>query len=854
MILAGTECRAQAEYKGTTKGNMDKRGATRRSDLLKPALGVVMHYFSQQTTYSLKQKLMASATGLALIGASGLPSAALAQQQGGGVTDQIIVTAQKRDQSIQDVGIAITAYSGVQLKKLGVETSIDIINLTPGVSMAGDIGGQRALFNIRGVVQNDFADLAEAPVAVYVDDGYLASTQAQTFGLYDIDRVEVLKGPQGTLFGRNATGGLVHTLTKRPTRDFEAYADISGGSFNFVRGEAAVSGPISDVVSARVSVLYNNFGEILENVYPGVDAQGRTGTPGGGQNGYNDDTFAIRGQLQFDFSDNASLLLTGNFSDTTKSEGPYQGIGSIAVIDSQGRHINTLRAQDTNSNCEAISAETGDCINLFADGDTDGIRPVVGGDLFGNLDPDGNDRQVNKDFAFDDENKIKSEGLAAKFTLDAGWGTLTSISDYKHFERSISLDSDQSATPLALFQSDGNIDQFSQEIRLNGETERTTWVAGVYYLNVKTDMTQGLAYPENSPFLVGFPQIILGLPGVVFDPFEDNTTAKLQTNSYSVFGQADFQLSDTLTLVTGLRGVIEEKDYTQVIGEFANTDDRVIETATSTGFVPRAPFASSTSDFLWSGKLQLEYSPDADHLYYIGVNRGVKAGSFNAKLFDGVTLSDAEIPYKEEVLYSYEAGFKATFADGKTRLNGSIYYYDYNDYQAFTWSSNSGFVTNNDATYKGAELELLTSPAQGWDIIANVAYIDAVVKDLEFAPGLTKDVTPSFTPEFTASGTVRYAWPGFGGELAAQSTVSYQSSVFNNMRNFTGQKFDGWAEVNARFSWESDDGSWGTAVAVSNLFDSRHGVIGFDVSSFGGYTQESYARPRWISVNIRKNF
>ncbi|PHS25993.1 MAG: hypothetical protein COA84_07005 [Robiginitomaculum sp.] len=501
-----------------------------------------------------------------------------------------------------------------------------------------------------------------------MDEGYLASTQAQTFGIYDIDRVEVLKGPQGTLFGRNATGGLVHTLTKRPTRDFEGYGELTGGTQDSVRGEAAISGPLGDKASGRMSVMYNRYGEILKNVYSGVDAQGRTGTPGGGENGYNDDTFAIRGQLQFDFNDNASLLLIGNYADTTKSEGPYQGIGSIAVIDAQGRHIDTLRAQDTNSNCEASSAETGNCINLFADGDTDSVRPGVGGDLFGNLDPDGNRSQVNKDFAFDDENKIRSRGLAAHFTWDADWGTLTSISDYKKFYRSISLDSDQSATPLALFQSDGRIDQFSQEIRLNGKTDRTDWVVGVYYLNVSKDVTQGLAYPTNSPFLVGFPQQILGILGAVFGPFEDNTTGNLRTDSYSLFGQADFQLTDTLTLVTGLRAIIEDKKYNQVIGVFVNTDDRLVETAVSTGFVPRAPFADSTSNGLWSGKVQLEYSPDADHLYYIDINRGVKAGSFNAKLFDGVTLTDAQIPYKSEVLYAYEAGFKAKLG-GTTRLN-----------------------------------------------------------------------------------------------------------------------------------------------------------------------------------------
>ena len=165
--------------------------------------------------------------------------------QTGGVLEEVVVTAQKREQLATDVGIAITTFNGDQLNALGIESSTELIAYTPGVSMAGDIGGQRAIFNIRGVVQNDYADLAEAPVAVYVDGTYLASTQAQTFGLFDIGRIEVLKGPQGTLFGRNATGGLVNTITAKPTAERDGYVEANRdsatvASFDQFRIEAAV--------------------------------------------------------------------------------------------------------------------------------------------------------------------------------------------------------------------------------------------------------------------------------------------------------------------------------------------------------------------------------------------------------------------------------------------------------------------------------------------------------------------------------------------------------------------------------------------------------------------------------------
>ena len=184
------------------------------------------------------------------------------------VLDEITVTAQKREQSIQDVGISITAFSGEQLQELGIVNSVDIAAMTPGVYISGNNGGQKTLFTIRGVTQNDFNDHTEAPVAVYVDDGYVAFGQGQIFGVFDLDRVEVLKGPQGTLFGRNATGGLVHYISKRPTRELETYTDLTYGSYHQIRVESALSGPLNDAISARVAMIYSKHDPFIKNDYP----------------------------------------------------------------------------------------------------------------------------------------------------------------------------------------------------------------------------------------------------------------------------------------------------------------------------------------------------------------------------------------------------------------------------------------------------------------------------------------------------------------------------------------------------------------------------------------------------------
>lgn len=697
-----------------------------------------------------------------------------------GLLEEIVVTAQKRAQNVNDVSIAITAFSGDQLDTLGIESSTELIAFSPGVSLAGDIGGQRAIFNIRGVVQNDYADIAEAPVAVYVDGGYLASTQAQTFGVFDIERVEILKGPQGTLFGRNATGGLVNTITAKPTDETEGYFGATVASFDQFRLEGAISGALSDTVRGRLSAFTNQQGEIFDNVYQnGAGADTRLGSVGGGQDGYNDDTKAIRAQLEFDIGDQGSILISANVADTTKSEGPYQSINTTEIKDLDGGVIDVIFAADDPQGCDTI--QNGGCIDGSFNGDP--LRPVQGGDFNGNFDPDGAGRKVNKDFAFDDQNQIKSEGLAITVNHDFNGVEFVSITDYKNFERTIGLDSDQTASPELIFQSFGDIDQLSQELRLSGSEDRLKWVTGLYYLNVETDYIQGLAASPTAGFLAGE---------------EANTVATLKTDSYSLFGQIDYQLSDTTVLVGGLRIIKEDKSLDGIVIQNANLNDRVIE-VDPTGFSSGAANLENDQD-LWSAKLQLEFTPNDNTLYYVGVNRGVKAGSFNAPLFGGFT------PYDPEELTSYEAGAKLSLAGGAVQLNVSLFHYDYTDYQSFSWVNNAGVVFNEQATFTGAELELFYSPNESWDIILGGSYIDATVEDLEVADGVFRDTTPPFTPEFQASGLVRYNWSlGGGGTMAVQLAGSYQSETFHNARNFTAHEIESHFKADARVSWEDAD-------------------------------------------------
>ena len=247
----------------------------------------------------MKQPLSTLSKLALAIGSIAVAAPAISQS----VLEEIVVVAQKREQNLQDVPIAISAFTGKQMDALGVSESFDIATFAPGVHISGNLAGQNTQFSIRGVTQNDFNDIIEAPNAVYLDDGYIAVAQAQTFAVFDVDRVEILKGPQGTLFGRNATGGLVHFISNSPSfEETTGYLDVEMGQFDTANNanryviEGAVGGPLSDTVAARVAFRYSKQDPYLKNLYSNADQLPFLGDPGAGSGADlgDDDTMAAR--------------------------------------------------------------------------------------------------------------------------------------------------------------------------------------------------------------------------------------------------------------------------------------------------------------------------------------------------------------------------------------------------------------------------------------------------------------------------------------------------------------------------------------------------------------------------------
>ena len=804
----------------------------------------------------------------------------------GGILEEVIVTAQKREESIQDVGIAITAFSGEQLDAFGFTNSTELTAFTPGVHMSGNSAGHTQQFTIRGATQNDFNDLAEAPNAVYIDEGYQAAGQAQMFASFDMDRVEILKGPQGTLFGRNATGGLVHYITRKPTEETEFYGDVIYGKYDQVRFEGAISGALSENIKARVSGFYRRHDPILKNIFTPEDLPPTPfylqvpftpfgGPPRGPLNGslsgqddlWADDQYAIRAQILIEPNEDMEILIKGQYAESTLPSGPYQTGSTIGEYDDQRRRVNSLLSNhETNPNsCEALIVGTKQCLpgGEFLDLDADDFRPAPDTDLFGYRDVDGGEGlTTSTDHAVDDFDRTDTYGVTGKLTWDMDWATLVVVSNYSDQEKIRSLDVNSGPAPQFVVTNDSVIDWFTQEVRLEGETDRMRWIAGFYYLNIDGELSQNLGDTVGGINVFGASPPPNGA-GVSNLFLEGSLDAFLETQSYSIFGQVDYDLTEQLEVNLGWRGIIEEKDYEYYSNLFINTDDRWTESLRRGG----TPLASllpdhieDTSDFLWSGKVQLNYTPSDDLLLYAGFNRGVKAGSCNAPVL--TFLTPEQYCFDEEVLLAYEIGFKSTVLDGRARINGSFYYYDYSDYQAFQFVGTSGAVFNADAEYYGGEVEILANPVDNLDLMFGIAYIDPTVKDLAIADAggpdgkVFRDVEPAFTPEVQFSALGRYTWPDsiLGGSLAIQVDGNYASSSFHNINNFDADRMPDYWLGNASLTWISADEHWQVGGFVDNFSDTRNMNIGFSLPFVCGCDEQSYGYPRMYGARVRYSY
>jgi iron complex outermembrane receptor protein len=685
------------------------------------------------------------------------------------VLEEITVTAQKRAQTAQEVGITINALSGDMLDEMGLIQSNDLAAKIPNLNIHSPAGeGGVAVVFIRGVGLNDFATNNTGPVGFYVDEVYAGSSNAQVTSLYDTERVEVLKGPQGTLFGRNTTGGAINIVSRKPTEDFEGFADISYGDYAKGHGEfrvgAAVSGPLSETLRGRVAFTHYDSGGYMKNLADGQYVEKKH--------------YGARALLDWAANDAVDVFLKvhaskndsdADFYNSSLDENFYEGVSDIAP----------------------------------------------------KLD-------------------VEQAGASAKIDWRVADGiTLTSITAYDGLEKFHEEDADMLPFPIIHTNYGVEADTFSQELRLTGSGARLDWIGGVYFWSDDLAQDQGVD-------LTG-----AGLPvPYVYDNRQD-------TDTWALFGQVEYQLTDALVLIGGLR-------YTDLSVDFESIGSGTVmlDSTVPGGLTDSYVFSDGLSDDSISGKLALNWHASDQVMYYASAAKGFKGAGFNGNFHLHV---DGIGSYESEDLIAFELGMKSMLAEGKVRLNMSVFHYDYSDAQIFNNAPIPGFglpanrIENADITIRGADIDFTWQPISALYLQAGIGLTDG-----EYDQDIDDPVTGLLpiqgnrlqnTPEWSAFGLARYEW-GLGdtGTLSARLDLSYSGDVYysNFQDSVIGQ--DSFTLTNARLSWRTGSDRLKFALWAKNLTDEEYKTYAFDLRPDFGFVQYMRGAPRTVGVDMRLDF
>ena len=787
------------------------------------------------TLRKFRSGLLYNLATVAFLGAAGIGHAQSAASTAGGTTpapavvdqapadagtSELVVTAQRRSESIQNVGIAVTAFTGSQLKALNISSSIELSQLTPGLFISASSAGEDSQFTIRGVTQNDFNEVAESPIAVYIDDTYVPNLRGQALSLFDVQRVEVLKGPQGTLFGRNATGGLIQFVVNKPTSTFEGYGDVTYGSYNQVKVESAVSGPIAPNLFARAAIYYDRYDPINTNHYPeGLVIGAGAANPGYapyGDNLGNDNTVAGRLQVEYKPTDRLDIRVTGSAAYQNLSSSPYNEIPLTPTFDANGNATNVV---------------TG------AKADSFGYVPLKGHD-------------VSTDFARASGNLGHTYDSALHIDYDLGGGVkFTSVSDAKLSSSSIETQVAPGPTNfLGIVQPQTTV-SFSQEFRLTGSIDKLNWTTGAYYLDRLTHSELSFTVNPGSVLASAFNS---GTAGAFTSSF-----GRIRDYSFSLFGQGEYAINDQFKIIAGLRGVEEYQSFAYRSEAYLGKGKPVhAHPGTPRSSLWLIPIQIPEQNRSGREKIQLEYRPMDRVLIYGEVNRGVKAGGYNqpSNLFPAV-IAASTFAYKPEELIDYEAGLKAT--RGMFTVDLSAFYYHYENYQAFRFEGLSGTVVNRPATYYGGEADITIRPMKDLTVELQASAVHARVDDVNITPTITATTQPTFTP----AGSSRFPdllplshGPVFGGTLDYGVEGHYTDSFYTDLRNFEGQRASGYFLANMHLIWTDASGKFDAAITANNIGNVLYETTAFDVSPVCGCGEIAYGNPRWITGRIGYKF
>ncbi|TAK53857.1 MAG: TonB-dependent receptor [Gammaproteobacteria bacterium] len=741
--------------------------------------------------------LLASVGGLGPAAALGEASAAL---------EEVIVTARKREESLQETPISLSVFNAAALQARSLTSLADIAAHTPNLEFttSAPAGGSAGQAFIRGIGQLDFLITTDPGVGLYVDGVYLARTSGAILDLVDIERIEVLRGPQGTLYGKNTIGGAINIVTTRPADARQGRLDLTLGSYDRIDVRAVADLPlVAQTLSARLAVSSRNRDGYAHRVAFGSGV--RVADLG------NEDSLAWRGQLRWTPGARLEVL----FAVDGTTEDRNMSARSVVAINEQAQLLGLLNAFDGPYDRRYLS---GNPLVSFATGSN-----AIDLDVW---------------------------GASVTATWAADGTTIRSITAYRELDSSFGNDPDGSPVVIIDESDVTSQQQFSQELQLTGTAfdSRLDWVVGLYYFQESADadlsvlvapgVFNGLESLPGPVFCLPPPMPCLGGAGNSFNSFFDFGLRDLlgvDTDSYAAFGQGTYAITDQLSLTGGLRYTYEQKDYTI----------EMFHPLSGASVVPPSEVDESWDAF--SPRLGVEYRWSAGLMTYLSAAHGFKSGGFNGR----PTGTQGVQAYDPEFLWSYEAGFKSQWAGDRVRLNAAVFYNDYQDMQLTVVGSTPQGTPDvrvenaGQAEVSGAELELDFSPLPGLLLSLGVGYLDA--RFTETTPGAEVSTDSEFleAPEWSVAAGAEYTWSlPAGNRLTMRADYTYKSKVYHDATNSDVIAQPGFGLARARVTWETAGGRWQLAIFGTNLTDERYTLSGVDSLGSLGFADAQFGPPR----------
>lgn len=744
--------------------------------------------------------------------------AAAQDATGADVLAEVTVTAQFRTENLQETPLAISALSAEMMEQKGVTDIVGAANLAPNVALSrGAAGfGQMASIFIRGVGQADPHFAVEPGVGMYVDDVYYGVLTGAVFQLLDTERVEVLRGPQGTLAGKNSIGGSIKLFSKRPGPEADGYADLSYGSFNRITGRAAGNLTlIDDRLYARVSVAGNHSDGYVDRLDyacvsgtagSGTQRQGascRIGTEGG------EDVWTARGSLRWMPNDRIDNTLIFDVVRDT-SENPASKTIAESPLWTGG--ANYVTGPESYTNYENLVGQ-----------------------------PSGADTTP---FNIPNQTPLTGSGISNLLTVNLSDALrLDSISAWR--KSSVSFANTLDASPASVIDQLWQLEhrQFTQEFRLSGEAGTfADWTVGAFYY--RADGSSGGRVNIPGGLVVGGGGLDLEI--LFRDPVE--------TRSKSAFAHAVFHLAEKLSLTTAVRYTDDSKRFTFNRWDINGDPHPLL------GALVDFPveYSGDRTDY----RAGVDYKWTDTFMTYVQVSTGYKGGGVNPRPF----FTKQALPYKPETLTAYEVGFKSLFFERRVSLNTAAFFTRYKEFQGTLLQCDSvspfpgapcAMSTNvGDADIKGFEVEAQLRPGGGLMVDASVGLLDFEYKRVSSATGITLDMTNVYTPDVTVAVGLAYEFNlGTAGTITPRVDAHYRSEIYTDAVNTAFNRIESQTLANARITWVNAEKNWEAAVAVTNLADDFYYESQFlraEAPYFAGTGRPG--RPREWLVTIKRNF